>query len=75
MRGIGSVRTAKLLYTGKEESGDEDGIGSAGTTNIGSAGTTNIGSAGTANIGSVGTAKPLPVISPQVSSWVTLFLW
>ena len=59
MRGIGSVGIAKLLYTGKEESGDEGGIGSAGT----------------ANIGSVGTAKPLPVISPQVSSWVTLFLW
>lgn len=67
MRGIGSVGTAKLLYTGKDESGDEDGIGSAGTANI--------GSVGTANIGSVGTAKPLPVISPQVSSWVTLFLW
>ena len=67
MRGIGSVGTAKLLYTGKEESVDEDGIGSAGTANI--------GSVGTANNGSVGTAKPLPVISPQVSSWVTLFLW
>ena len=59
MRGIGSVGTAKLLYTGKEESVDEDGIGSAGT----------------ANIGSAETAKPLPVISPQISSWVTLFLW
>lgn len=59
MRGIGSVETAKLLYTGKDESGDDGGIGSAGTTNI----------------GSVGTAKPLPVISPQVSGWVTLFLW
>ena len=59
MRGIGSVGTAKLLYTSKDESGDDGGIGSVGT----------------ANNGSVGTAKPLPVISPQVSSWVTLFLW
>lgn len=67
MRGIGSVGTAKLLYTSKDESGDEDGIGSAGTASI--------GSAETANIGSAGTGKPLPVISPQISSWVTLFLW
>ena len=67
MRGIGSVGTAKLLYTGKDESVDEGGIGSAETVSI--------GSAGTANIGSAGTGKPLPVISPQISSWVTLFLW
>lgn len=67
MRGIGSVGTAKLLYTGKEESVDEGGIGSVGTANI--------GSVGTASIGSAETAKPLPVISPQISSWVTLFLW
>lgn len=75
MRGIGSVGTAKLLYTGKEESVDEGGIGSAETASIGSVGTANIGSAGTGNIGSAGTGKPLPVISPQISSWVTLFLW
>ena len=55
MRGIGSVRTAKLLYTGKDEQGDEGGIGSVGTAKQETAG--NEKEHAERGIGSVGTAK------------------